>query len=226
MRLRLINTDSAPHSFDIGGTPFRVVAIDGTDLVGPTPLTGRTLVLAAGGRYDVAFTMPRDPSSSPSRTPTVGLALSARRDAPIRRAPPPGPEFDPAAYGRPAPTPFGAVEPLRPRRSRSKLTRKPGFFDGQPGLQWAINGGIFPRVPMFMVETGDLVRDLDREHARAPCTRCTSTATTCSCSAATASRSRGSPWWSDTLERRAGRAATTSPSGPTTPASGWITATT
>ena len=38
------------------------------------------------------------------------------------------------------------------------MTRKPGFFDGQPGMQWAINGGIFPRVPMFMVERGDLVK--------------------------------------------------------------------
>ena len=61
MRLRLINTDSTPQRYDIGGTPFRVVAIDGTDLVGPTPLTGRTLELAAGGRYDVAFTMPPAP---------------------------------------------------------------------------------------------------------------------------------------------------------------------
>ena len=25
-------------------------------------------------------------------------------------------------------------------------------------MQWSINGGIFPRVPMFMVEEGDLVR--------------------------------------------------------------------
>ena len=53
VRLRLINTDNAPHSFDVGGTAFRVLAIDGTDLNGPTRLSGRTLVLAAGGRYDV-----------------------------------------------------------------------------------------------------------------------------------------------------------------------------
>ena len=72
VRLRLINTDSTPHRYDIGGTPFKVVAIDGTDLLGPTPLAGRTLVLAAGGRYDVGFTMPRSPSSSQSRRPSPG----------------------------------------------------------------------------------------------------------------------------------------------------------
>ena len=36
------------------------------------------------------------------------------------------------------------------------VTRKPGFFDGRPG-QWAINGGIYPDVPTFIVEEGDLV---------------------------------------------------------------------
>ena len=36
----------------------------------------------------------------------------------------------------------------------------------------------------------------------------------------------GSPWWTDTLNVRAGRDATRSPSAPTTPGSGWTTATT
>jgi len=94
VRLRLINTDSAPQRFDVGGTPFRVVAIDGTDLVGPTQLSGRTLVLAAGGRYDVAFTMPNNPVKLVVEDTLVGLALSAdgKADPP---SPSPGPEFDP-----------------------------------------------------------------------------------------------------------------------------------
>ena len=61
VRLRLINTDSAETRFTLGGTPFRVVAIDGTDLNGPTPIENVTLVIAAGGRMDVAFTMPATP---------------------------------------------------------------------------------------------------------------------------------------------------------------------
>ncbi len=156
VRLRLINTDSAPHRYDIGGTPFEVVAIDGTDLVGPTRLAGRTLVLAAGGRYDVAFTMPPSPVKLAVENTLVGLALSSdgTADPP---SPPSGPEFDPAAYGRPAPTPFDASSHFD-RVFELEVGRKPGFFDGSPGLQWSINGAIFPRVPMFMVAEGDLVR--------------------------------------------------------------------
>lgn len=38
------------------------------------------------------------------------------------------------------------------------ITRKPGFFDGRPGLQWAINGEIYPRTPMFVVREGEIVK--------------------------------------------------------------------
>ena len=156
VRLRVINTDSTPQRYDIGGTPFKVVAIDGTDLVGPTPLRGRTLVLAAGGRYDIAFTMPPSPVKLAVEGTVTGLALSpdGTADPP---SPPSGPEFDPAAYGRPAPTPFDASSHFD-RTFELDVGRKPGFLDGKPGMQWSINGGIFPRVPMFMVEEGDLVR--------------------------------------------------------------------
>ena len=37
------------------------------------------------------------------------------------------------------------------------IDRRPGFLDGRPGLWWTINGGIFPDVPMYMVEEGDVV---------------------------------------------------------------------
>ena len=38
VRLRLVNTDSFGQQVTLSGSPFRVVAIDGTDLNGPTPL--------------------------------------------------------------------------------------------------------------------------------------------------------------------------------------------
>ena len=156
VRLRVINTDNAPIRFGVGGTPFRVVAIDGTDLVGPTLLRGKTMVLAAGGRYDVAFTMPRTPVKLAVEGTLVGLALSTdgKADPP---SPAPGPEFDPAVYGRPSPTPFDASSHFD-REFTLDVGRKPGFLDGRPGMQWTINGGIYPRVPMFMVAKGDLVR--------------------------------------------------------------------
>ena len=156
VRLRLINTDNAPIRLDVGGTPFRVVAIDGTDLVGPTPLTGTTMVLAAGGRYDVAFTMPPTAVKLAVEDTIVGLALSASGTA-DPPAPAPGPEFDPAVYGRPSATPFSASSRYD-RVFTLDVGRKPGFLDGRPGKQWTINGGIYPRVPMFMVAKDDLVR--------------------------------------------------------------------
>ena len=105
VRLRVINTDNAPMRFGVGGTPFRVVAIDGTDLVGATPLRATSMTLAAGGRYDVAFTMPRTPVKLAVEDTLVGLALSS--DGTADPPPPtPGPSFDPAVYGKPSPTPF------------------------------------------------------------------------------------------------------------------------
>ena len=155
VRLRLIDTDSAEQRFTLSGVPFRVVAIDGTELNEPAPLRNRTLVVPAGGRIDVAFTMPVTPVGLSLVDTEAGIAFSADGSG-TRAAPTPGPEFDPLSYGRPAPTPFDASSAYD-RHFELEITRKPGFYDGDPGLQWAINGGIYPDVPVFAVEDGDLV---------------------------------------------------------------------
>jgi FtsP/CotA-like multicopper oxidase with cupredoxin domain len=155
VRLRLINTDSAELRFALDGTPFRVVAIDGTELVGPTPLEDTALDIGGGGRMDVAFTMPPSPVLLSLDGTSAGIAFSADgRASPT--AGPTGVVFDPLTYGRHAPTPFDASSSFD-RRFTFTITRKPGFYDGDPGLQWAINGGIYPDVPVFVVERGDLV---------------------------------------------------------------------
>jgi FtsP/CotA-like multicopper oxidase with cupredoxin domain len=196
VRLRLINTDDAPRRLDVGGTPFRVVAIDGTDLNGPTALAGRTLVLAAGGRYDIAFPMPQTPVRLAVEGTEVGVALSSDGKT-VPPAPPAGPVFDPAAYGHPAPTPFRADSHFD-RVFELTIDRKPGFFDGQPGMQWALNGHIYPRVPMFMVERGDLVRVTIRNASGAvhPMHLHGHHMLVLSRNGKPVS---GSPWWSDTL---------------------------
>jgi FtsP/CotA-like multicopper oxidase with cupredoxin domain len=195
LRLRFVNTDSFGQQVAIDGAPFRVVAIDGTDLNGPTPLRDRTLELAAGGRIDIALTL-----GAPVRITLLksnaALALSTDgAEVPAEREP--GPEFDMLAYGRPAPTPFDESTAYD-RRFELKVTRKPGFFDGRPGRQWAINGGIYPDVPMFMVEEGDLVEmtivnDTNVVH---PMHLHGHHVLVLSRDGVPAS---GSPWWSDTL---------------------------
>jgi FtsP/CotA-like multicopper oxidase with cupredoxin domain len=196
VRLRLVNTDSFGQQITIGGSPFRVVAIDGTNLTGPTPVEDRTIALAAGGRIDVSFAMPAQPVRVTLLKSNAALALSADGKA-EPTAPVPGPDFDPLAYGQRTPTPFDASTTYD-RSFELKLTRKPGFFDGRPGRQWALNGGIYPDVPVFVVEEGDLVEitvtnDTNVVH---PMHLHGHHVLVLSRDGVAAT---GSPWWSDTL---------------------------
>ena len=201
VRLRLVNTDSFGQQVTITGSPFRVVAIDGTDLNGPTPMESRTLALAGGGRIDVSFPMPASPVGVTLLKSNAALALSTDGKAMPPQARP-APDFDPLGYGRPKGTGYGPAVDYD-RRFELKVTRKPGFFDGRPGRQWAINGGIYPHVPVFVVEEGDLVEititndtnvvhpmHLHGHHVLV-LSRDDVPAT-------------GSPWWSDTLNVRPG----------------------
>jgi FtsP/CotA-like multicopper oxidase with cupredoxin domain len=201
VRLRLINTDSAERRFTVDGTPFRVVAIDGTDLAGPTPIEDATLAIGAGGRMDVAFTMPASPVRLSLDGTTAAIGFSPH-GAPPRGAGTPGPVFDPLTYGRPGPTPFNASSSFD-RRFELEISRKPGFFDGDPGLQWAINGGIYPDVPMFVVEKGDLVEITLKNDTKAihPMHLHGHHALVLSRDGVPAS---GSPWWVDTLDLQPG----------------------
>ena len=196
VRVRLVNSDSFGQRFAVAGTDFRVVAIDGTDLNGPSPIENQTLALGGGGRIDVSFTMPESAVGLSLEGTNAGLALSADGS----ETPPAvseGAEFDPLTYGRPAPTPFDAASDFD-RRFELSITRKPGFFDGRPGRQWAVNGGIYPDVPVYVVEEGDLV-----EMTIANDTKVVHPMHLHGHHVLVLSRdgepSSGSPWWSDTL---------------------------
>jgi FtsP/CotA-like multicopper oxidase with cupredoxin domain len=198
VRLRLVDTDNAPTPFVVSGSPFRVVAIDGTDLNDPGLLTDRpTLRVAPGGRFDVSLTMPASPVAlRVDGTPaTLLLTPDGTGEAPVDEA---GVDFDPLAYGKPAPIPFDASSTFD-RHFTLTIGRKPGFLDGHPGMQWTLNGGIYPDVPMLMVERGDLVAltlvnhtstvhpmHLHGHHALVL--------------ARDGEPAGGSPWWTDTLD--------------------------
>jgi FtsP/CotA-like multicopper oxidase with cupredoxin domain len=157
VRLRLVNSDSAMRRFTVSGTSFRVLAIDGHDLNGPGLLDRVSLPLAAGGRYDIGFAMPSGGVRVGLEETDAVLELSPDGE----KAPPhestPTADFDPLAYGQPAPTPFSRSSRFD-RSFELTVTKKLGFFDGRPARHWALNGGIYPDVPMFVVERGDLVR--------------------------------------------------------------------
>jgi FtsP/CotA-like multicopper oxidase with cupredoxin domain len=156
VRLRIVNTNSSPERFILTGSPFRVVAIDGTGLSGPTPLEGKALYLGGGGRYDIAFVVPESSVRLGVEGSSTALVLGRSSEAEPAEASP-GPDFDPAGYGRPAPTPLRATTRFD-RTFEMDLGKRIGFIDGRPGYHWAINGKLFPETPMYMVRRGDLVK--------------------------------------------------------------------
>jgi FtsP/CotA-like multicopper oxidase with cupredoxin domain len=192
VRLRLVNSDSFTRRFVLSGTPFRVAAIDGVDLNGPTPISGQRLELGAGGRYDVVFTMPEEPVRLGLVDSPVAITFS--RDGRVD-LPPVSFDgvFDPASYGRPTPLPA--------RFDRSfdlDIDSSLGFFDGDFGYQWTVNGGIFPDTPVYSVRAGETVRmkvsngsgDVHPMHLHGHHMRVLSR---------DGEPVRGSPWWVDTL---------------------------
>jgi FtsP/CotA-like multicopper oxidase with cupredoxin domain len=155
VRLRLVNTNSAGERFVLTGTPFRVVAIDGTELHGPTPIELETLLLGGGGRYDVEFVMPQ--YSVRLGVDGAPTALVLGSDPQIRVQAALGDDFDPATYGRPKPTLLASTTRFD-RTFELDIGKRVGFVKGRPGYHWSVNGKLFPDVPMYMVRRGDLVK--------------------------------------------------------------------
>ncbi|MEV7795277.1 multicopper oxidase family protein [Streptomyces sp. NPDC087512] len=161
VRLRLLNSDRLTHEFSLTGTSFRVTALDGNAVNGPTPVSGRKLAIGAGGRYDVEFVMPDRPVRLTEIQDFVGVrdqGLLISADGRGEVAPDlPSREFDPTAYGTPAPTPFGPGS----RFTRTKtmvFDNEIGFYDGRFRITWTVNGRTFPDAPHLTVREGDLVR--------------------------------------------------------------------
>lgn len=201
VRVRVINTENGETPVWVGGAPFRLAAVDGTDLNRPAPVRDTAVLVTAGGRADVEVTMPED--GSPVRVhiggPT-GLVLGSRSyDAPA--VPRPAATLDLLSYGTPAPL---GLDPDRPdRRFEYEIGRRPGFLDGRPGIWWTINGHMFPDVPMFVVAEGDVVRvhivnDSGEPH---PMHLHGHHAVVLSRDGV---RATGSPWWVDSLDVAAG----------------------
>jgi FtsP/CotA-like multicopper oxidase with cupredoxin domain len=160
VRLRLINTDNTPHRFALAGTPYRLVAVDGADLTGAGELSRVGLRLAAGGRYDLTFTMPANP---------VALLLANDRAGGLRLLSEDGadpaaavediagwPELDLTRYGSPSATPFNA-DSRYDRRFTLVLDRGLALAGGRPGYAHTVNGRAFPAIPTQVVHEGDLV---------------------------------------------------------------------
>jgi FtsP/CotA-like multicopper oxidase with cupredoxin domain len=192
VRVRVVNTDNGA-AMVWTGAQYRVLAVDGYDLNGPTTVSGRGVRLTAGGRVDLEVTAP----ARIELGGTSGLVLGSGGPA----VPQPDRLVDLLTYGTPAPLGF---DPDRAdRQFRYSIGRRPGFLDGRPGLWWSINGHLFPDVPMFVVEEGDVVRMHLENHSGAvhPMHLHGHHAVVLARNGVEAT---GSPWWIDSLDVASG----------------------
>jgi FtsP/CotA-like multicopper oxidase with cupredoxin domain len=202
LRVRVVNTDNATLSAWTTGGPSRVLAVDGYDLGGPTPVTDRRIDLAAGGRVDLEVVAPRDGTAVRVELGgTTALVIGGSRASVEPPSPRPGAALDLLGYGSPAALPFDAAKAQR--RFRYDIGRRPGFVDGRPGMWWSINGKLFPDVPMFVVDEGDVVRMTVSNHSGEvhPMHLHGHHAVVLSRNGV---RATGSPWWVDSLDVASG----------------------
>jgi len=157
VRLRLVNTDDDLRHFVLRGTPFRLAAIDGTDLDAPDEVRDLAVAVPAGAKYDLTFTMPDQPVAlTVAGAPEAGLLLSVDGGG-TPPVPAPLHDLDITRYGHAA---AGAIGPGShfDRQYVLDLSQQPGFYNGHFGLLSTVNGQTFPQSPMLMVREGDLVK--------------------------------------------------------------------
>jgi FtsP/CotA-like multicopper oxidase with cupredoxin domain len=151
LRVRLVNTDDAPMPTWVTGGAFRVAAVDGRDVHEPTDVSGDGVLVTAGGRVDLLVT-------APARVDVgAGAALVLGPDGTdLPESAVPDSQVDLLEYGGRTALPFDPDD--ADRSFRYDIGRRIGLLDGRPGFWWTINGRMFPDVPMFAVEEGDVVR--------------------------------------------------------------------
>ena len=155
VRLRLIDTDSSPARFRLSGMKPFVVAIDGAE-IDPAPVpAGEAIEIGAGGRYDLWFQQPTGVAAVELVGSEAGLVFSPDGKGEPVAAASSRSVFDPASREQARPARLGS---RFDRTFQLEISKKVGFLDGRPGRHWALNGKLYPRVPMFEVEKGDLVR--------------------------------------------------------------------
>ncbi|WP_169084238.1 multicopper oxidase family protein [Paenibacillus sp. PL91] len=159
VKLRLINTDDwVRQSYILTGAPFKVTAIDGTDLTGPTELRDTSLDLLTGGRYDVEFIMPEHPVFlRVGKGKSLGILMSKDGSGDIPELPATT-TFDPTHYGKAtAKAPFD-INSHFDRAFVMILDNRFAFYNGGFAAYDTINGEVFPNTPMFVVKEGELVK--------------------------------------------------------------------
>ncbi|MGA9715512.1 MAG: multicopper oxidase family protein [Aeromicrobium sp.] len=199
VRVRVINTDNGIAPIWVTGATFQVLAVDGYDVNQPESIEGRRFDLPAGGRVDLGLTVP-DRGAQIDFAGSTTLVLGAEPTS-DRQPNAPTVAVDLLSYGAAADP--GIDTATADRRFDYRIGRRPGFLDGRPGLWLTINGRMYPDVPMFTVDEGDVVlfRIENTSGEPHPMHLHGHHALVISRDGVPAS---GSPWWTDSLEVRGG----------------------
>jgi FtsP/CotA-like multicopper oxidase with cupredoxin domain len=152
--VRVANTDNGPMKVWTSGS-YRLVAVDGTEVHRPTDISGRSVMLTAGGRADLEVKVAGDGGAARMQLSKATAVIVGAPGGDAPAPPQPSDELDLLSYGSPAPLGFDPAHPTR--RFEYRIGRRPGFVKGRPGLWWSINGHLFPNVPMYVVRQGDVV---------------------------------------------------------------------
>lgn len=162
VKLRIINAHNLSEKYLLQGTDFRIASIDGVRIQDPQPLSDQTAFrLGSGGRYDVVFTMPDRPvflklgEARNESNPGIVFYTDSPPEKPVLQAE--AAMFDPSDYGQPVVNAVTAASQFD-REFLMILGNEMGFYNGMFHFLWTINGEVYPRVPTFVVQEGDLVK--------------------------------------------------------------------
>ncbi|GAA1737298.1 hypothetical protein GCM10009809_35590 [Isoptericola hypogeus] len=196
-RVRVINSDNGAMPVWVGGAPFRLLAIDGTDVHQPPEVRGTAVLVPAGGRADLLVVAPADGAAARVELGGVVAVVVGPAGAAAEATRRPEATLDPLGYGAQAPSGLDPREAAR--HLPYVIDRQPGFFDGKPGMHWTVNGRTYPDVPMFTVRTGEVVR-MTIENRSGQAHPMHLHGHHLVVLARDDVRATGSPWWVDSLE--------------------------
>lgn len=160
IRLRLVNTGNMTHLLTLAGADFKVIALDGQEINGPTPLHNTLVPIGAGQRVDILFQMPKDgtairvvdadPTINQRQmiSATIGSGTPAKADDNLSYFP----WFDFTKYGTPK------TDPLDAAKVSAEYSLDFGVGMDKDQMVYTINGKTFPNVPPIEVKQGDIVK--------------------------------------------------------------------
>jgi FtsP/CotA-like multicopper oxidase with cupredoxin domain len=194
--VRVINTNDGPLRTWVTGASYLVQAIDARDLNGPEQVSAKTNVVPAGGRADLVVDAPDSGAAAVNFGGGTRLAIGPEGSS-VAGGDDPQDDLDLLSYGEPEALPFDPAD--ADRSFTYSIGRRLAFLDGKPGFWWTINGHLYPDVPMFVVEEGDLVVMTIENHSGQvhPMHLHGHHAIVLSRDGEQAS---GSPWWIDSLD--------------------------